>query len=135
MLKNLQSIYSMFGFLNVKTSFSWRTYLRAPRNFFPLLLALLSNIFQWVMVFTEFPKGDGFLIIRYSIFTGANWLAPWYYILSLPLAGLAFLIVNFFVGYFIGSSSLLMRQVLLWIGLLLNLALSWLIFLLVIFNS
>lgn len=125
----------MFGLSNTQTSFSWRSYWRTPLNLIPVVLTVLVNVAQWVISVSQFSTDQGFLVIRYSIYKGPNWLAPWYYILLLPLTGLLLLMMDFAFGYFLGKYSLLLRQLILWVGLIFNIALLWLVLLLVVINS
>ncbi|MFH1866762.1 MAG: hypothetical protein ABIJ81_01625 [Patescibacteria group bacterium] len=125
----------MITTLGASTSFAWRSFCRSPNTLALIVVSLILNLVSWWLPYWQLELGDNFLTIRYSIYVGANWVAPWYYIFLPPLTGLLILIVNIILGYLVGRYSITMRFTFLWLAVMANLALAWLIFLLVVFNS
>lgn len=121
--------------LGAFTSFSWRSFWRSPLIFGPLILALFISLASLWLTWNYLELGQGFLTVRYSIYVGANWVAPWYYIYLAPVVSLVILVVNTAMAFMMGQRSINLRYLLITAAALASIALAWLQFLLVVFNS
>jgi hypothetical protein len=66
-----------------------------------LSLSALLQIAIWVYVLNYWRAGSGSIILHYNIEFGVDLVGPWYYILSLPLSGLIFLLLDFGLAFFL----------------------------------
>lgn len=81
-------------------------------NFFPIgvyvkqkpvlifsVLSVLLNIFMWVWLWYQIGPRPDAIFLHYNILFGVDLLGVWTQIFSVPLAGAAILIINFFLGW------------------------------------
>ena len=121
--------------LGAAASFSWRSFWRSPLIFMPLVTALIINLLSLWLTWRQLEWGQSFLTIRYSIYVGANWVAPWFYIYLPPVVGLIILGANTWLAFMMGTRNISLRYLLMLVAALVSVALAWLQFLLVVFNS
>ncbi|HBV33268.1 TPA: hypothetical protein DIC39_02665 [Patescibacteria group bacterium] len=121
--------------LGASTSFSWRSFWRSPLIFGPVALALIISLASLWFTWQQLELGQGFLTIRYSIYVGANWVAPWFFIYLPPVVALLILAINTVLAFVLGTRHISLRYLLLTAAALASAALAWLQFLLVVFNS
>ncbi len=60
-----------------------------------LLFSLAADMVLAAALIFNFWEFQEYIILRYNIYFGISALAPWYWILILPLAGLVIIILNF----------------------------------------
>lgn len=66
-----------------------------------LTLALLLNLFIFVIFVLKIKPQEALLPINYNTYVGASRLGKWYQIYEIPFFGLAIIVLNSFLAYFL----------------------------------
>lgn len=69
-------------------------------NLFPLIGAILAQIFIWVYVLANIHPSAGQLFLHYNVIFGVDLIGEWWQVYYLPAAGLLVLIVNYGLSLF-----------------------------------
>ena len=76
----------------------------ARRNRFILissLFGLLFNLILWVVLIADFYASSEYIIFQYNVYFGISSLSAWQYVLLLPVTGLAVIIVNTLIAFYL----------------------------------
>ncbi len=107
----------------------WRAFWRRPGVAVVAAVAVLLAAVSWYLAWLV-PPADS-LILRYSVYVGANWLAEPGRRYLVPTLATVFVALDLALAYLSGRHSGLLRQAWLWSGVLVAAAalwLSWLLF-------
>lgn len=79
-----------------------KAFLRSRIFFFGTLAALTLNVGVWALFVVKFavlyqPDRD-FIALHYKVFYGVDLYSNWYYLFTLPVAGLVTIIVNYWIA-------------------------------------
>ena len=121
-------------------SFIWRrehllAWLRQPRVWWPLVFSTAGVVISWWLALSLNLSNNEGVVMRYSVYLGANWISDAPLFVILPLTATAIVLVNVLLGYLIGRRTLLLGSLWLWSAVAWSVGFGWLIFLLVQFNS
>lgn len=108
---------------------TWRAFWRRPSSFVPSLLAIVSLLLNWFIASRMWQMGS--VIMRYSIYVGANWLAAGKWIVILPATATVIVVLDLVLAYAVTRASLVLRYLWLWSAVFVSVGslwLSWLLF-------
>ena len=77
-----------------------KLYLKYLPNLIILPLSLLLNIWSWVWLLIGIKPNLDPIFLHYNILFGVDYVGEWWRVFYLPLAGIIFLLLNFFLGWY-----------------------------------
>ncbi|MEA3272911.1 MAG: hypothetical protein U9P90_04585 [Patescibacteria group bacterium] len=86
------------------TKLSWLFFLPDRQIRLSFIISLGLNVASWLIatwVALPFVGKEDFMALHKTIYFGIDWVGPWYDMFFLPLLGLIFIIVNFFISQYI----------------------------------
>lgn len=71
-----------------------------------LISAFVLNLISWLFLYFHLPllknrADNSSVILHYNIYLGVDFLGEWYKIFIIPTLGLAILVINFVLSYFL----------------------------------
>lgn len=79
---------------------SQRSYVRDPKNFISLGIALLLNIIHWTVLYIKIKPGQNSILLHYNVLYGPDFVEKSLYIYWIPLLALMLFLVNLLCSVF-----------------------------------
>lgn len=107
---------------------NWRSFWRRPAIYMPALLSVVLVLINWYLA-SRFLAQEN-IILRYSIYVGANWLTPARWVFLVPGVASLVIIADLSLAYVIARSSLVLKYLWLWSAVFMAAGFLWLTWLL-----
>ncbi len=111
---------------------NWRAFWRRPAVLVPAILAFLSLIFLWYLSIKLLSLET--VILRYSIYVGANWLVSGFWFIIMPSIATIMVLIDLVLAYFVSRTSLALVYLWLWTAVFIVVSAIWLCWLLIRIN-
>ena len=84
-----------------KTFYPIKLYLKSWPNLITLTLSLLINIFVWIWLLWNIKPQTEMIFLHYNILFGVDYVGVWWKVIYLAIGGLAVLIINSTLGWWL----------------------------------
>ena len=91
---------------------SVKIYFRNRYNLLILILALLGNLFCWLWLGLKINAKLDIVFLHYNILFGVDYIDSWGKVFYLPLLGLALIVINTFLAWWLWSKDKLISIIL-----------------------
>jgi len=111
-----------------------KVFFREPWVYIPLAISASAQVFMWPYIFLRLSVLGGSVFLHYNIIFGVDYVGEWWRILFLPIAGLAFVIINFIAAIYTFNADKLLSRILTVFTAVLELFLALAVYLIVDIN-